>query len=110
MNDAELESQLKSIRVPVRTPEYWEDFPRRVHSQLQPLFPARPQRSFLPRMALVGGFTLMFLIFALVIGPVFYSFLENEKTFRHELAELPNHLRAFMADEHGLHRLIADQQ
>ncbi|MGA9777028.1 MAG: hypothetical protein ACLPRE_11555 [Limisphaerales bacterium] len=110
MNDFELESQLKAVPLPTRSDEYWEQFPSSVHSQLPPHFPARPQKSFLPRLALVGGFALAYLTFALVIGPAFYAFLQNEKTFQHKLAELPNHLRIFMADEHGLHRLIADRQ
>jgi hypothetical protein len=110
MNDSELESRLKAIPLPTRSDEYWEQFPSSVRSQLPPHFPTRPQKSFLPRLAWVGGFALASLIFALVIGPAFYAFVENEKTFQRKLAELPNHLRTFMADEHGLHSLIADRQ
>jgi hypothetical protein len=110
MNDSELVSQLKSVRVPARTSEYWENFPPRVRSHLRPAFAGQPQRSFLPRLASVGGLVLACLAFVLVIWPAFHDFLKNEKTFQRKLTELPNHLRVFMADEHGLHHLIADQQ
>jgi hypothetical protein len=35
---------------------------------------------------------------------------QKEKTVRQQLAELPRHLRILMADEHGLHYLIADKE
>ena len=35
MNLADLEARLKSVRVPERTEEYWNDFPARVRGQLR---------------------------------------------------------------------------
>jgi hypothetical protein len=111
MNDFELESKLKSIPLPKRTEEYWEDFPAQVRVNLR-----RPPENFaaqnfrLPRLAWCGGFALVCLIFALALWPALQITLKNERAFRRELAQLPNHLRTFMADEHGMHYLIADQQ
>jgi len=111
MNDFELESRLKSVPVPVRTEAHWENFPSRVCSQLRPaLVTATPRRSFGARLAWSGGIALAGLIFALALWPTLQVVLKNERTFRRELAQLPGHLRTFMADEHGMHYLIADQQ
>jgi hypothetical protein len=110
-DDFELESRLKSIRVPERTPEYWENFPSQVRANLRP---ARATVSFrktlLPQLAWSGGFALACLLFGAALGPVFQGVLQHEKPFRRELAQLPNHLRVFMADEHGMHYLVADQK
>ncbi|HZF00533.1 MAG TPA: hypothetical protein VE344_01415 [Methylomirabilota bacterium] len=111
MNDFELESKLKSVRVPARSEDYWEEFPSQVRLQLRPIFAERaPQKKFLPRLAWSGGFVLACLFFVLAIWPALQIALKNERTFRRELAELPHHLHVFMADEHGLHYLIAEQQ
>ena len=111
MNDFELESKLKSAPLPERAQDYWENFPARVRLQLRRA-PAEfvPQKTFLPRLAWSGGFAAACLVFTLSLWPSVHVLLQNEKTFRHELAQLPNHLRTFMADEHGMHYLVADQQ
>jgi len=109
MNDHELESMLKSVRTPERAPEYWDDFPSRVRVQLRPpvMSPLwRPRRW---RLAWAGGLAFATLFLYLTLWPVGFV-LKNEKTFRHQLAELPTHLRMFMADEHGMHYLIADKE
>jgi hypothetical protein len=46
MNDFELESKLKSVRVPERREEYWDDFPSRVRMQMY-----RERREFSPHSA-----------------------------------------------------------
>jgi len=59
MNNFDLESQLKSVRVPERPEDYWNDFPSRVRVQLP-----RERREFAPpgawrpRLAWAGGFAL----------------------------------------------------
>ncbi|MGH7952400.1 MAG: hypothetical protein ACREFE_10855 [Limisphaerales bacterium] len=110
MNDFELESKLKSLRVPERTEEYWENFPTRVRSKLRPVFVKRPRKIFLPQFAWGGAIAVACLFFILALFPAFQAVLKNEKSFQRELAQLPDHLRVFMADEHGMHYLIADQQ
>jgi hypothetical protein len=110
MNDFDLESKLKSVRVPARTEEYWETFPSQVRSQLHPVCPAPAQRNSLPRLAWASAIVSACLVFAFVILPACHVALKDERVFRRELTELPHHLRVLMADEHGMHYLIADQQ
>jgi hypothetical protein len=110
MNDFELESKLKSVRVPERPANYWKNFPSQVRVNLHRtsvVFEAR--KTFWPRLAWAGGFAFGCLFLCMTLAPVHFA-LKNEKVIRRELAELPNHLRVFMADEHGMHYLIADQQ
>ena len=109
MNDFELESKLKSVPVPDRSPDYWEDFPSRVRVQLRPQFVERQQNVFWPRLAWAGGLAFACVMFAVVL-PAVNTALQKGPALRKELAELPHHLRVFMADEHGLNYLIADQQ
>ena len=110
MTDLELESKLKTVRVPERSADYWEDFPSQVRVQLRPVFNQPPRSRVWPRLAWSGGLAFACALFAFVIFPAINVLSKNERTIRRELAELPHHLRAFMADEHGLHYLIADQQ
>jgi hypothetical protein len=109
MNDFELESKLKSILLPMRTDEYWEHFPSHVRSQLRPVVVECPQKTFTHRLAWGSAVTLAYLTFALMLWPAFQIALQDARAFRRELAQLPSHLRVFMADEHGMHHLIADQ-
>lgn len=111
MKDFELESKLKTVRVPARTDEYWEDFPSRVRAELRPVLAARaPRRVFFPRLVRAGGFALACTLFAFVVFPSLQITLKKERALQHELAQLPQHLRVLMADEHGLHYLVAGQQ
>ncbi|HEY3763456.1 MAG TPA: hypothetical protein VGN23_17055 [Verrucomicrobiae bacterium] len=109
MNDSELESRLKSVRVPRRADEYWEDFPSRVRAQLPPPVVERPQKAFLPQWAWAGGLAMACLMFALVIWPSLQIALKDGRAIHRELAQLPHHLHILMADEHGMHYLVADQ-
>jgi hypothetical protein len=38
------------------------------------------------------------------------AIFKDERMLRQQLTQLPNHLRVFMADEHGLHYLIAEKE
>ena len=109
MNDSELESRLKSVRVPRRADDYWEDFPSRVRAQLPPIVNEQPARPLLPKLAWAGGLAMACLVFALVIWPSLQIALKDERALHRELAQLPHHLHVLMADEHGMHYLIADQ-
>jgi hypothetical protein len=109
MNDFELESRLKDIPLPARTDGYWEQFPPRVRSQLRPVSEERPQMIFARRFAWGSAVAFACLIFALALWPTFEVVVKDARVFRRELAQLPNHLHVLMADEHGMHHLIADQ-
>ncbi len=108
MNDFELKSKLKSVRVPERSADYWENFPSQVRMNLRRT-EFRPRQIFWPRLAWAGGLAFGCLFLVMTLAPIHFA-LKNERTIRREMAELPQHLRVFMADEHGLHYLIAEQQ
>ncbi len=110
MTDFDLESKLKSVPVPERSAEYWDDFPAQVRAGLRRApaeFTARHSR--LPRLAWGAGFAAGLCDFQLAAWPAVHGLLQNERAFRRELAQLPVHLRVLMQDEHGMHYLIADQ-
>ena len=110
MNDRELAAKLRTVQVPARSEDYWESFPEVVCLQLRPAqVVTMPRTTFLSRMAWAGGLAYAPLMLALLAGPV-PTVLKTEKTFRHELAQLPSHLRTFMADEHGLHYLVMEKE
>lgn len=108
MNDFELESRLKSVRVPERTEDYWENFPSQVRVNLRRAeFSSR--KIFWPRLAWAGGLAFGCLFLCMTLAPIHFA-LKNGKNIRRELTELPQHLRVLMADEHGLHYLIAEKE
>jgi len=111
MNDFELESKLKSVPLPERTEDYWENFPAQVRANLRhATVELAPRNFWLPRLAWGSGFAAACLVFTLSLWPSVRVLVHDEKTFRHELAHLPKNLRTFMADEHGMHYLVADQE
>lgn len=109
MNDSELQSRLKSVRVPQRADEYWKDFPSRVREQLPPMVIERSARPLLPKWAWAGGMAMACVVFGLMLWPSLQIALKDERAIHRELAQLPYHLHVLMADEHGMHYLVADQ-
>jgi hypothetical protein len=118
MNDFELESKLKTIRLPARTEDYWENFPLRVREKLRPdRADWAPQNNSSPWLAWAGGIAYTCLLVTVSVwcerhprqNP-FYALFQSERAVRQELAQLPGHLRAFMQDEHGMHYLVADEE
>jgi hypothetical protein len=118
MNDFELESKLKAIRLPARTEDYWENFPAQVRAKLRPgRADWAPRNNSSPWLAWAGGLAYACLLISLSVwcerhprqNPV-YALFQNERAIRKELAQFPGHLRVFMQDEHGMHHLIADQE
>ncbi|HUZ06139.1 MAG TPA: hypothetical protein VMV89_01485 [Candidatus Paceibacterota bacterium] len=116
MNDFELQSKLKSVPLPGRTEEYWEDFPARVRVQLRRAAPEDPLAEYgLPQFAWRLGASFACLVIGLFVfgrplQAASNAIFKNERTIRRQLAELPHHLRVLMADEHGLHYLVAEKQ
>ena len=116
MNDFELESKLKSVPLPARSEDYWENFPAHVGRQLpRPALDVNFTANWLPQLAWRLGASCAGLVIGLLVlnqplkaasGAIF----KNEKIIRQQLAELPIHLRILMADEHGLHYLVAEKQ
>ena len=110
MNDFELESKLKAIPVPPREEEYWDDFPRRVRSQLgRATFTEPPPTRLVPPWAWSSGLALACVLFSFLLWPVFHAALQDEQTLQRDAAKLPKQLHLLMADEHGMQYLIAER-
>jgi hypothetical protein len=116
MNDWELEKTLKGAPLPERPDEYWENFPAQVRWQLHRAAPESAGRTAgRPQLVWKAGFGLACLLLGLVainqpLRAASRVLFKDEGILRHNLAQLPNHLRTFMADEHGLHYLIAEKE
>jgi len=116
MNDFDLDAKLKSAPLPERSEDYWGNFPSQVRWQLHRAAPEQEIReSWLPRFAWSIGTSFACLVISLLIlgqplKAASCAIFKNERIIRQHLAELPNHLRIFMADEHGLHYLVAEKE
>ena len=116
MKRFDLESKVKSLRVPEREADYWEAFPKRVMTELSAAPAARPaRRDFPARVTVVrpNSAGLPDVRFLLVAdwgapgpGP---ALRENEQEWRKSVAQLDNNLSRLMQDEHGLDHLIEDK-
>ena len=116
MNDSELQQKLKALPVPERTEEYWNDFPERVSRQLRPPV-VRPEvdEGWRTRFAWQFATSAACLFVGLLVlhqplRAASSAVVQQEIALRHELNVLPKHLRILMADEHGMHYLIADKE
>lgn len=115
MNDFDLESKIKALRVPERDADYWEAFPQRVLAELPPVSEPPAPRSLLPnfwwggRLA-VAGLMLGFCLWQSRMPRALSHVLrKDEAELRQSVQRFDNNLGRFMQDEHGLHRLIEDQ-
>jgi hypothetical protein len=114
MNDFELESKLKSLRVPERPEEYWDDFPSRVRVQL----PRQrrefvPQNAWRPRLAWAGGLALaVALVFACVefrpIQTMSLAITKQQRQFHSQLARLDAGLHKIMLNTDGMGYLLTE--
>jgi hypothetical protein len=117
MKPFDLESKLKSVRVPDPDEEFWEDLPKRVLARAQavpaPDSPARPLRHSL--------FTIQNSKFILAVLAAAFCLWQSRlpqaisrriwqdgRQTRLALAQLPERLDTLMHDEHGLHDLVQD--
>ena len=114
MNDFDLESKLKSVRVPERPDEYWGDFPSRVRVQLRrEQVEFEPRNAWRPRLAWASGFAL-----ALVMTFVCIDFrplrtasaaiIQKEKHFRTQLARFDAGLHTWVLNTDGMGYLLTE--
>jgi hypothetical protein len=112
MNDFELESKLKSVRVPERPDEYWNDFPAQVRGQLHRARPELPPRQFNGwRFAWAGGFTLALILICFRFHPietVSLAITKQECHFHMQLARLDTGLHKLMLNTDGMGYLLAE--
>lgn len=116
MKRSDLEARLRSIRVPERPAEYWEDFPARIRVQLPRNASLPPVRESTP----AGLFWKWGLGFAAVIlagvalnqplKAASQAVSQKEHSIRQQLATLPAHLQILMTDQHGLAYLVTDKE
>jgi hypothetical protein len=101
--------------VPERPGEYWQHFPTRVARQLRP--PAPLEASHAAALShfiwqLAAGAACLCICLAVLNQPLrtaSAAMVQKEIALRHELNLFPKHLRILMADEHGMHYLVADK-
>ena len=116
MNDSELQQKLKALPVPERTEEYWNDFPESVSRQLRkPVVRVEVDERWRTRFAWQFAASAACLFVGLLalnqpLRAASSAVVQQEIALRHELNALPKHLRILMADEHGMHDLIADKE
>jgi hypothetical protein len=114
MNDFELESKLKSVRVPERPDEYWNDFPSRVRVQLpRERREFAPQSAWRPRLAWAGGFALVVaLVFVCVqfhpLQTVSLAITTQQRHFHAQLARLDAGLHKLMLATDGMGYLLTE--
>ena len=112
MNDLDLESKLKSLRVPERTEEYWDDFPSHVRLQLHRSRPELSPRSFGGlRFACAGCFALALILVCFEFHPlqtVSLAIAKQERHFHMQLARLDTGLHKLMLNTDGMGYLLAE--
>lgn len=114
MNDFDLESRLKSVPLPERSEEYWNDFPSQVRGQLRRQQREFPPRSvWRPRLALAGGLALA--VTLLYVGERFHpletaskAITRHEHKLRLQVAQVESSLRLLMFNPHGMGYLLAE--
>ena len=114
MNGFELESKLKSIRVPERPEEYWDDFPSRVRVQLRrERREVAPRSAGRPRLAWAGGFALaVALMFSCVqlhpLRTMSLAITKQQRQFHAQLARLDAGLHVLMLNTDGMGYLLTE--
>lgn len=113
MNNSGLDAKLKAVPLPERAEEYWENFPVQLRWQLRRAAP--PAENWLPQFAWKFGagfacFAVALLVFSQPLSAASAAIAKKEKFVRQQLVAIPRHLQVFMADEHGLHHLIAEKE
>ena len=114
MNDFELGSKLKSICLPERPEEYWDDFPSRVRVQLpRARREFMPQSAWRPRPAWAGAFALaVALVFVCIQCHPFQTMslaiTKQQRQFQVQLARLDIGLHRLMLNTDGMGYLLTE--
>jgi len=120
MKEFDLESKIKSLRVPERDGEFWQTLPQRVLAKARtaPAPDSQASPSSLLHYSLFTILNSKFIMAVLVAGfclwqsrlpqAVSHRLLQDERQMRQAFAQLPGRLDTLMHDEHGLHNLVQD--
>ena len=114
MKLSDLESRLKSVPVPERSAEYWDDFPSRIRVQLR-----REHREFAPRsvwrprLAWAGGLALA--VALMWVGERFHpletasvALTKQQRQLHAQFVQLETGLQQLMLNKHGMGYLLAE--
>jgi hypothetical protein len=114
MNDSELESKLKTVPVPARSEDYWENFPSQVRANLRRAPVEFAPRSFWLLQPAWGS------VFALVAALVFVcvqfhpfqtmslAITKQQQHFHTQLVRLDAGLHVLMLNTDGMGYLLAE--
>ena len=119
MNDSDLKKILKASPAPDCTPEFWEDFPRRITTKLH--WQARragdpvPEKSR-PVNRLAWGLSIGMACLVIAFALSHWrgrrpadGLLQNERVVWEVLAMFPNQVQAIVQEENGLSLSLADE-
>jgi hypothetical protein len=117
MKNIDLDSEIKRLRVPERSQEYWDAFPDRVLAELR----TRPAEAlarevFMPRLAWGCGIALACLVLGISFGPsgasrrLYSAVAKHERALSRSVRQFPGRVCALMQDEHGMWVVMEDQQ
>jgi len=114
MTDAELQSRLRSVPVPERSEDYWNDFPSRVRLQLpKERREFAPRNVWRPRLKLAGGLALALAL--MWVGERYQplqaaskAITKHEQQFQTQLARLKAGVRILVFNPHGMNYLLAE--
>ena len=105
--DQQFDDLLKSVRVPERSPGYWENFPKRVAAQLSERARTKTAISASsPRLwgwGLVGTCTVLIVGFGLWMKSSIATAQPNYTKLYHEIESMfPNQVRAIVVEQSGV--------
>lgn len=114
MNDSDLEAKLRSVPLPERPDDYWDDFPGRVRMQLHRERPEPASRqAWRPRLGWAGGLALASVLAFVCIQyhplqTASATITKDERNLRRQLAQLDTGLHVLMLNPHGMGYLLAE--
>jgi hypothetical protein len=112
MNDFDLESRLRSVPVPERSGEYWNDFPARIRVQLPRESRAfAPRNVWRPRLQWAGGLALALAL--IWVGERFHplqsasaAITKHERQIRMQAIRLETGMRTLVFNPRGMGNLV----
>jgi hypothetical protein len=117
MKNIDLDSEIKGLRVPERSQEFWDAFPDRVLEELRAAPANRPAREpSMPRVAWGFGIALACIVLGFSFGQsgapkrLYYAVVKHERALSESVRQFPGHVCALMQDEHGMWVVMEDQQ
>lgn len=117
MKNSELDSEIKRLRVPERDQEFWDAFPDRVLTELRAEPVNRTLREpSMPEFAWGFGVALACVVLGFSFGQsgvpkrLYSAVVLHEHKLSQSVRQFPSHVCALMQDEHGMWKVMEDQQ